>query len=369
MVQYALGVLMIEFVMAVIAGAAPSPALALVGPTEADPWGVSAKTADKLVVRRLLFERKYDQLGALLDGYQAAVEQDCKRELLAFDAFEAFSSADPALEPLLDEFVAKRPGYAARVARGQYLTATALARRGRAWIQDTSASQLRGMNQAADQARVDLAAANKAHPTMVAYRLLVDLDTFQGEPASSKAAHVEKGLKLCPSSFQLYVKWVGMSVPRWGGSYEAMLALAARAPVKSNPHLATLTGNPAADRCSLARDSRDYETALTECNAALEHGPHWEFLYERAQVLIAMGRYEKALEDVEAALLQRPQKPRVVAARANALARLNRWREAHDAMALLEKLDPYDTNYVWLVRKFAEACDGGIKEACRAAVK
>lgn len=356
---------MLSLVMVVVIGAGPSVALPLVGSTGPDPWGASARTADKLAVRRLLFERRFEHLSAVLEGFQSAVEKDCKRELQAFDAFEAFSSADPALEALLDEFVTTRPGYVARLARGQYLVASALARRGKEWAKDTTAKQLRDMNQAADQARADLAASIKAHPTTVAYRLLIDLDAFQGRPASSKAAHVEQALKLCPSSFQLYVKWVGMSVPRWGGSYEAMQAIAVKAPVKSNAHLATLRGNPAADRCSLARIDQDYETALAECNAALEAGPHWEFLYERAQVFSAMGRFEAALQDLEAALLQRPQKPRVVAARAYALARLGRWAEANDAVALLAQLDPYDTNFVWVLRKFAEACDHGVKAACR----
>lgn len=347
--------------MALLA-AEPKP-LPLVGSDELDPWGMSVRTADKVAIRKLLFDRQFEELNRLLVAFQAEA-RDCRRELLAFDAFESFSSADPALDPFLDEFVKKAPGFAAPLARSQHLLATAIARRGTGWAKDTTEAQFKAMNEAADRARADIERSWALEKTLVAQRTLIDLDGFQGRPQSSKAERLKAGLKLCPASLQLHMKLMGMSTPRWGGSEEEMARIAERAPLKSNPKLSVLKGSVHLDRCNTAVDERNDDEAVAACTRAVEAAPYWEFHYERALVYLSIGRVEDALKDLDAAAFQRPQKPRVHTARAQAFARLGRWSEAQESVALVRALDPFEKTLPWVEKKFGEACDRGVKAAC-----
>lgn len=342
---------------------AAEPKLALVGSDDLDPWGFSVKTADKLALRKLLFARQFDELNRLLVAAQTEA-RDCRRELVALDAFESFSSADPALDVLLDDFVKKAPGFAAPLARSQHLLATAIARRGNRWAKDTTDAQFQAMNDAADRARADVERSWALEKTLVAQRTLIDLDGFQGRPQSSKADRLKAGLKLCPASLQLHIKLIGMSTPRWGGSVEEMTRIAEKAPIKSNPKLAVLKGSVHLDRCNTAVDEHNDDEAVAACTRAVEAAPYWEFFYERALVFLSIGRTEEALKDLDAAAFQRPQKPRVHTARARALARLGRWPEALEAVALVRALDPFEKTLPWVEKKFGEACEGGVKGAC-----
>ncbi len=71
--------------------AEPAP-LPLIGSDTPDAWGVPTRTANKLVLRRMLFERRFVELVTALEGLQAMSDADCQLELMGLDAFEAFQS-------------------------------------------------------------------------------------------------------------------------------------------------------------------------------------------------------------------------------------------------------------------------------------
>ena len=79
-------------------------------------------TANKGELLQKLRDRKFQDLDGQLNSYQVAFEKDAFTEGNLAVAFEAFCSPDPALGPLLDEWVAKNPNsYPAHLARAEYL--------------------------------------------------------------------------------------------------------------------------------------------------------------------------------------------------------------------------------------------------------
>src|SRR5579863_2876213 len=66
-------------------------------------------TANKGELLQKLRERKFQDLDGKLNSYQVAFEKDPFTEGNLAVAFEAFCSPDPALGPILDEWVAKNP--------------------------------------------------------------------------------------------------------------------------------------------------------------------------------------------------------------------------------------------------------------------
>ena len=323
------------------ASAATPAQLPMVGADEKDPWGVPIRTADKIALRRLLFERRFEELTDAIEQLQAISDKDCQRELVGLDAFEAFDSPDSRIEPLLEEWAKASPkSYAPLVARGTWGVAIAQERRGKGYASQTSDSQWRGMHESAASARVALDASIALHPTLAARRALMNLNTLEGTVEPPRASQLTLGLKACPASFQIHMKAIVELTPRWGGSYEQMARFAAKAPVKANPKLKVLVGTIASDRCVL--EKKTPETALPHCEKALAVGPYWEFLYNKAIVLMYLGRHEEALAAVDKAIEQRPQKARVLAARASLLRKLGRGDDAAAALALLNELDPQE---------------------------
>src|SRR5690242_17817433 len=79
----------------------PAPQLPFVGADKRDPWGFPIRTADKLVIRKMLWAREFQKLTQTLEAFQAISDADCAQELVGLDAFESFESADPQLKPLL----------------------------------------------------------------------------------------------------------------------------------------------------------------------------------------------------------------------------------------------------------------------------
>lgn len=319
----------------------PTPELPMVGDDGVDAWGFSLKTADKITLRRLLRERRYDELTRMLEAFQRIAETDCSRELVGLDAFEAFQSADPTLEPLLDEWVrASSASYAPLVARGHYWAIVGSVRRGGKWASETTPEQWKAMADADAKARRDLEGSIRLHPTAAAYRATVNVDTRSSGVAQETIADA---LKICPASLQFHTKVVALMTPRWGGSYEEMLAFAAEAPVSQNPKLKVLPGFVESDLADLARSKRP-EEALLHNERALSFGPYWEFQLDKAKTLLHLRRYREALEEVDRAIHQRPQKARAHATRARALVGLSRWSEAADAVAYARAIDPFDAD-------------------------
>lgn len=165
------------------------------------------------------------------------------------------------------------------------------------------------------------------------------LNTMTSTPDEGPTSQIELALRQCPASIQMHIKHIFGLVPRWGGSYEQMAEFAGKAPVRLNPKLKVLVGAVESDKCFMANDDNE---ALEHCERALDVGPYWEFLADRARILNRLERFQEALAALDKAIEQRPQVTWLHLLRARVLGSLKRPEEAQKASALARELDPLE---------------------------
>ena len=104
-----------------------------------------------------------------MERVQAEFEADYRKEYWPVEAVHAFDSADPVLAAVLDRWVAQMPGsWAAQAARGIQHKAVAWARRGTAYLADTSVAELAGLRESAKPAVASFERAAQLHPRLMA---------------------------------------------------------------------------------------------------------------------------------------------------------------------------------------------------------
>jgi tetratricopeptide (TPR) repeat protein len=316
-------------VIEVAPGPVPS-ALPLIGDKDATgPDGYPLAYVDRPALRSLVWHRRFPEATRYLTEFEDAFEADPKRELWPSDAADAFTTSDASLREQLDMWVASSAGsFAPLLARGMYLLDIGTARRGSKWAADTPAADMKAMEGTLVEARRDLEAALAIRPRLVvALRNLIRLAAFAGT-RDERDRFVARAIEVCPSCFLPRGTYLAFLSPRWGGTYEAMQAFAARADPANNPRFRWLPGYAERDRADAARRAKNLDEAEAAIERALAPGEFWLFLRERAKIREARGDAAGALADIERALSQRPGEPELLFERAGALARLKRWEEA-----------------------------------------
>lgn len=310
---------------------------------DSDSFGYPLVTADRLEVRKLLREERFEELHGILDDYQTALEEDRFKEDWVFDAYAAFGSADPSLTPLLDAWVkARSEDYTAHLARGVHRVSVGFGERGAKTVSKTTEAQLEAMAKTFDRARGDLDRALELRAGLhVAYRAKIQMDRTQGRRDDMTEAY-RAACALTPTSYHVHEQYLVALTPRWGGSYEAMDAeLAELAPaMAAAPRLATLRGRPEWDRARVQRKDGELATAAALLDQALIHGPDPVVLRERARVLRMQKMYVEALIDLDAALDMAPQDPMILIQRGQTLLPMDRIDHAILAFEAAEALDP-----------------------------
>ncbi len=149
----------------------------MVGEPGTDAYGYPLTTADKRGLVSLLRHRRYADLSGYVESFQADFEADFRKEYWPIDALDAFDTADPSLEPLLEEWAKEMPGsFAPHAARGMYFVAVGWSRRGTRWAAETSEAQFAQMRRYHTRARDNLQQALALRPKLVAaYRRLIGI--------------------------------------------------------------------------------------------------------------------------------------------------------------------------------------------------
>ena len=296
-------------------------------------------TANKGELLQKLRERKFQDLDALLISYQAGFEQNPLAEGNLANAFEAFSSLDPALGPNLDEWVAKDPNsYSAHIARAEYLVAAGYHARGDQYADQTPDSQFAEMNALLGKAVKDAVVAIKLNPkSSFGYSVIIDAARGASEDDMREQAFAA-GLKNVPLSMVIRVSEIRALQPRWGGSYGAMERLAAETQkyAAQNPKLVTLKGYPDVQRGRVAMEANDSEGALRFYDQALQEGGDLfnTGYMSRGVLYLRLGRYDDALRDLDRANHLRPQEPRVLESLAYVYAHFKRPK---DTLAMIQE--------------------------------
>ena len=156
----------------------------------------------------------------------------------ALDALTDFASnADPALEPLLDEWVrTSQSSFMALLVRGKYHQSVGWKKRGSRFIDQTSQDQTDAMGESFKKAWADLTASSKKQPqSVLPYPELMRIASAIGS-ASEVAEILARANKVAPQNFVARLAAVRRFSPRWGGSFEAVDKILAQARVdKLNP--------------------------------------------------------------------------------------------------------------------------------------
>ena len=254
-------------------------------------------------------------------------------------AYEAFWSPDPALSPLLDEWVAKDPNsYAAHLARAEYLLAAGYQARGDQYADETSEGQFAAMNLLMGKVEKDALVAIKLNPkSSFGYAAIIDAARGSSDEDMREKAFAA-GLKNVPLSMVIRVSEIRSLQPRWGGSYRAMERLAAEAQkyARQNPKLVTLKGFADVERGKVALSDNDSEGALRFYDQALQEGGElFNTGYtSRGMLFLRLGRYDDALRDLNRANHLRPQEAQVLESLAYIYAHFKRPK---DTLAVIQE--------------------------------
>jgi tetratricopeptide (TPR) repeat protein len=296
-------------------------------------------TANKGELLQKLRDRKFQDLDAQLKSYQTRFEQEALAEGNLAVAFEAFCSPDPALSPLLDQWVAKDPNsYPAHLARAEYLVTAGYQARGDQSADETSAGQFAEMNVLLGKAVKDAGVAIKLNPKSgLAYAAIIDAARGASDDDMREKVFAA-GLKNVPLSMTIRVSEIRALQPRWGGSYGAMERLAADAQkyAAQNPKLVTLKGFADVERGRVALMDNDTEGAIRFYDQALQQGGDLfnSGYTSRGILFLRLGRYDDALQDLNRANHLRPQEPRVLESLAYIYAHFKRPK---DTLAMIQE--------------------------------
>jgi tetratricopeptide (TPR) repeat protein len=322
-------------------------------PPAVDPFGYPANVVDRRRLPSLLRTRDFAGLERELDALKASVMRDIRYEYLLLDSCTGFTSAHPAIAPLLDAWIARMPSSSnARAARAQHLLGRAFRARGTKWASDTPPQQLEEMAQWAAKAwqdAVDALTIDSTH--LCAYDVLIDVARLLGEQELARQV-IDRATSVFPGTWVLRTNYMYNLEPRWGGSFEAMAAFAEEAAGSQalNPRLVNLRGHVIMARAAVLELAGAYPLALQECDRALAIAPELGFLWCRARVYFFAKDYVRAIHDLHAALLQRPQDVDLLEMHSNALFEVARQtprarrdpilKRGIEQLMLLQQIDP-----------------------------
>lgn len=329
----------------------PLPATApLVGGEGQDADGYPTRYVDRAALRALLWHERYADLTRYVEQFQSDFEADPRREYWPSDAGDTFDSAEPDLLRGLDAWVAATPeSFAPYLARGRYWVTVAYARRGAKWARDTAPEHLAAMKQAMDRGLADLDRAIALRPRLVA-AMRTKISAFRSRGALQEMRQtVDQALAVCPSCFQVRATYVGSLVPRWGGSYEAMLEFAQERSDTSNRRMRLLPGYVDRDRAEVLLIEERPREALVAIERACALGEYWEFLERRADVRDHLNDLSGALADLDRAITLRPGHPRLLIWRAYVHRRAQRWEAAGRDLLAGIRMDPTDWRARWVL--------------------
>jgi len=273
--------------------------------------GLASKPILTLRMRKLLRQKNYQELHNLLESAQVSAVSDVSTEEQLIDLYQSFGLTTEEFGQSLNEWVNAYPAsYQPFLARAHYFQSMGWHARGAKWGSETSDKQKSTMKGYFAKAQADIKKAlNRNSSSLMAYLLLM-----QGTYASSDFDELDrafkKGLKLSPASYKLRQRYIRRQRPRWGGSFEKMIAVVveSEALIDKNPELINLASWILEDVASNQYSNGNYTLAkktLAEGlskieDAAVQNG--YSSVKTDHFLLYKQGRVEKQLDNYKAAL-------------------------------------------------------------------
>ncbi len=187
---------------------------------------VNPEAGDRL--RKLLKDKAYSGLEDELQQRLGRVDRGTDSDEVLRMGLKSMLVAEPAYEPLLAEWIRLYPkSYLARISRAFYYVDAGYAKRGTRFAHKTSQEQFQAMNREFTSAGADLDVAVGLHasPTL-AYALRIKIARASSINDPSQRL-IDEGLSRFPKSLAIRTAAAASLNPKWGGSFEALDALAA----------------------------------------------------------------------------------------------------------------------------------------------
>ena len=139
--------------------------------------------------------------------------------------YQPFYNTDPAMEPLLTEWIAQFPkSYPARLARGIYYRKVGETKRGSAWASKTPQTNFEQLNKFLDLATDDLLASRPlTEKPVVSIVHLMNITRHRDGDLGNRY-WLEEANRIDPLNYGARRRYIFTLTPRWGGSYEEMYA-------------------------------------------------------------------------------------------------------------------------------------------------
>lgn len=326
----------------------------------------ASELPNKLELIKLLKEGSHQRLEEMLVKYQSDYEKNPEREEAVELAYIAFETSDPTVEKQLNAWIKAMPNsFSARLARGAYFHRLGWLSRGARFIGQTDPAQISGMQDYFSKATKDILEAVAMNPrSSIAYGYLLSMGTADGARAMNEKILAE-ALKNNPHSFTVRRRYMHSLTPKWGGSFDKMQKFADESKDLSNmnPNIKFLPAYVLYARADTLRIDGDREGAAQKYTEAISFGDIAIFLEARGENYYRMGRYDRALVDLNKALALRPQYRAALFARGDTYYAMKNYDQAAlNDFNLAIELDPLEprllvrrANTYWRLKKYDEA--------------
>ncbi len=287
-------------------------------------------------------QRDFAALERELTGYQQAFEANDDLERPVWYAFSSFATLDPALEPILSEWVDTYPqSYAARLARAEFSQHMACII---AYCGPGSAPEQSRQQQLQAEAEADLEKAVALHPRLaVAHAQLIRQASRDGD-GHAFADRVKTALRVVPTSTSVYAAYLAAFRPDDGEALDRLTRLLQELELKfqGRPKFSYLAGYRASVIGDLKHDSGDCAGAIDEYSNALKYTDDPDIIGARAFAYYCTGNYAAGLADSNRAIEQLPADSHLLAVRGLIYLQMQKTDEAIADLTAAVQLDPYE---------------------------
>ena len=312
----------------------------------------------KSEVLAMIADRDYEKLDRRYDALLEAFRARKISEAMLVAAFEPFEDTSVQMRRNIDEWRANRAGSVhAVVATGAQHLAAAWEARGHRYARELSETEISRMKASVGLAALALDRA-----------LVLDPGHYIAAVKRLSAAHLggeelrydelaRNALAIYPEGSHLrWYLWAN-SLPEWGGSREALAAIAdeAASHEDANPRLRAFRGALSAHDGDALYRERKWSEALAKYEEALAFAPVESRFDAVSYVALQTKDYLRTIEFASQALRFNPKDRSARTRRAGALPHVGELDWAYEDLEILLRDDPNDPavlrSYVWLLKQ------------------
>lgn len=325
--------------------------------------GLSSNLPSVLYIQQLLEDKQYQLLNSTLEAARIDALSDLTKEQHLMNLYLAFEIHNESYLDKLNSWVNAYPAsYQPFLARAIFQKTRGWTARGKRWASETSEDQRSKMNEFLVKSRTDVEKALRRNPnSIIAYVVLIDLSHVTLDLSESEKIF-EEGLKVSPASYLLRKYYIRRLRPRWGGSYQAMLALTEESllKAKTNPKLVNLSGWILEDMALSQISNGNYSLAIKTLDEGLEalknsvltmDGSPIEIdhflIYSQANAHYRAKNYAEALRYIDIAINQNNNIDHYYNLRSKINFSLKDYIASANDLEIALRISPFDKNFIY----------------------